>query len=114
MSSQAQPIDRPSARVLIFDPQGRVLLFSSAMPDGVSAGRLWVAPGGALEPNETWEQAAHRELYEETGLEVPLGPCVWHREHAWYWASRGDWYRSIERFFVARTETRDPVISRGG
>src|SRR5690554_5071299 len=32
----------------------------------------WTLPGGGMEPNETPEQTARRELLEETGLEVEL------------------------------------------
>ena len=33
---------------------------------------LWVQPGGHVEPNESMEEAAIREVYEETGLTVEL------------------------------------------
>lgn len=36
----------------------------------------WAPPGGKLEPGETAEQAALRELAEETGIEAEIiGPC---------------------------------------
>ncbi len=34
--------------------------------------RIWALPGGGLEPNETWEQAAVRETLEETGYEIKI------------------------------------------
>jgi 8-oxo-dGTP pyrophosphatase MutT (NUDIX family) len=54
----------PSASVLVFDEQGRVLLGRH-----VETGR-WVIPGGAVEPDEEPADAAVREAWEETGLHV--------------------------------------------
>jgi 8-oxo-dGTP pyrophosphatase MutT (NUDIX family) len=56
----------PSASVLIFDDQGRLLV---ARPHGRDK---WVAPGGAVDPGETPADAAIREAFEETGLHIEL------------------------------------------
>jgi 8-oxo-dGTP diphosphatase len=59
----------------IFDAQHRVLVIQRGTPPGEG---LWSVPGGKLEANETLAQAVAREVREETGLVVEVGPlaCV--------------------------------------
>lgn len=56
-----------AAGVLLVSPAGRILLLRRR-PGGEDHGGEWAFPGGGIEPGETAEQAAHRELTEETGI----------------------------------------------
>jgi 8-oxo-dGTP diphosphatase len=37
---------------------------------------FWCTPGGALDPGESYAQAARRELREETGIDAEPGPEI--------------------------------------
>jgi len=63
---------RPSARWLVLNPARELLLFHFEHREGPLSGQaFWATPGGGLKPDETFEQAAARELREETGIVVP-------------------------------------------
>jgi 8-oxo-dGTP pyrophosphatase MutT (NUDIX family) len=101
-ASEDDPIAREAARVLLLDTADRVLLIAHLPGDGRT---VWTAPGGGLDPGETHEQAAARELREEVGLDAPLGPWVWSRTATF--AFRGIWLRQTERWFLVRTTQLD-------
>ncbi|WP_294251521.1 NUDIX domain-containing protein [uncultured Sphingomonas sp.] len=101
-------IARPAARILLLDRARRVLLFRFDPSDRPP---FWCTPGGAVDPGESYEAAARRELWEETGIRADPGLEVTQRivefvtiEGVPVWAD--------ERYFVVRTEVE--AIETGG
>jgi 8-oxo-dGTP diphosphatase len=62
------------AAAVICDARGRVLL--ARRTEGRDLAGLWEFPGGKCEPGETVEVALVRELEEELGITVEVGPAV--------------------------------------
>lgn len=64
---------------------------------------FWVNPGGGLEAGETFEQAAKRELEEETGIIVDIGPQVWMGKCVL--ATDGELVEHTQHYFYVKLET---------
>jgi 8-oxo-dGTP diphosphatase len=102
---------RPSSRLLVIDRSNRVLLFRFLYKSGPLAGQnYWTTPGGALETGESFEDAARRELFEETGILVDaVGRQVAEQEFVLQLPD-GEHVIAEERFFPVRVA--DQTLSR--
>ena len=103
---------RTSARVILLDDDGSVLLFCGSDPaitDG-TAPRWWFTVGGQAHPGERLVDTAVREIAEETGLHVEpaqmVGP-VWRRDSVIDF--NGTVIQSQEFYFVHRTARFEPT-----
>jgi 8-oxo-dGTP pyrophosphatase MutT (NUDIX family) len=88
----------PSAAVVIYDEQGRVLFCLH------SDRNTWVTPGGLIEPGEQPATAAMRETLEETGLEIQITGIlgVYGGEDLIIEYANGDWAAYIGIIFRGR------------
>ena len=108
-------IERPSARLILLDPQDRLILFKVHQPsvyDPADPFRdpFWIMIGGLVDPGEDYEQTALREAREETGQAVAKVQLVWVRQRVMQWRDKQVLHR--ERFFLGRTRTT--VIDTSG
>ncbi|GLY50927.1 NUDIX domain-containing protein [Lentzea sp. NBRC 102530] len=104
---------RPSARVVLTDHDGRVLLFQGFDPARPQES-FWFTVGGGVEDGEELREAALREAFEETGLKLTaddlVGP-VWRRRAVF--SFDGETFDAEEWFFHA-TVADAPAVDTSG
>ena len=93
-----RPLIQVGAGVIVEDPQGRVLLQLRA------DNHCWGYCGGSIEPDERVEDAAKRELFEETGLIAEALELfgVWSGPELHYVYPNGDEVSNIDIVFLCR------------
>ncbi|MFC4117562.1 NUDIX domain-containing protein [Nonomuraea zeae] len=102
----SSPTLRPTARVILADPDDRVLLFRFVPPDPWPSELSWQLPGGGIETGETPAEAAAREALEETGHVLDpaaLGDPVAVNEGPW--SNLGRHFYSVHTYFFARVRS---------
>ena len=107
MTSDALPV-RLSSRVVLIDDADRILLLEHLTdhPRDAAYATVWVPPGGGVEPGESLEEAARRELWEETGLRLTeVGPLLWKRRSVFSFSGARTVF--AEHFFLAHVDSHD-------
>ena len=97
-------------RVIVLDEENRILMVKHVHPERT----VWMVPGGGIEEGESSAQAAVREVWEETGLEVEITGLVWHVEEV---SERGQRFVNFFRARVTGGELklgRDPELTESG
>lgn len=91
---------------IILMRENQILLIRRSLTSEYGAG-LYNLPGGHVDANETVRQAGIRELYEETGLQVPVEALEFvHLLHR-----RGRFHDYLASFFVVHIWQGEPVLN---
>jgi 8-oxo-dGTP diphosphatase len=99
---------RRTARVMLFDEGGDILLIRFVVPREDGKFVFWALPGGEIEAGETEAAAAVRELREELGIEVAVEGPVYRDENMFL--HQGEMQDNVDFLFLARCERAGPRL----
>jgi 8-oxo-dGTP pyrophosphatase MutT (NUDIX family) len=95
--------------VLLFAPDGALLLIRFVAEREGAPFVFWVTPGGEVESGEDDRTAAERELLEELGIRPVLAGPV-HQESGGTYTHLGETVRNFDVFFAAMCERDAPTL----
>ncbi len=105
-------VRRIVVRLVVVDSADRILLLHTRDPTYPELGTWWELPGGGVEPDEAIEDAAIRELYEETSIRIDpsaIRPSVrWHRHASFRY--RGTRHIQCETVITVELSAPGPQI----
>jgi NAD+ diphosphatase len=96
-----------AAVALLLDAQDRVLVIRRAHEPGL--GKLGL-PGGVIEPEETGEMAAAREVHEEVGIDLPASAYTYVCAINNRYPFQGYAWPTLDLVFVARVPDFNNVV----
>jgi len=104
---------RETARILLSNERAEIFLIQTHWDPGTGLPPRWLTPGGGIDAGESVEQAAIRELFEETGMVVTaadLGDLVHRIDFRVDWANNT--YETGVAHFYALMTTSDFVLDK--
>jgi 8-oxo-dGTP pyrophosphatase MutT (NUDIX family) len=100
-----EPTPRRAARLLVIDPHSDAVLLFKYEDGGRS---WWATPGGAVDGDETFEEAAIREAAEELAIAPRRFLPLW--QTTVEFSFRGMPVRQEEQFFLLRIRQGDVAL----
>ncbi|MEP1422411.1 MAG: NUDIX domain-containing protein [Erythrobacter sp.] len=91
---------RRAARIIVLGPERRILLFRF---DVNGRPPFWVTAGGECEEGESFEEAARRELLEETGIDAAPRQQI-ARTTPEFVTVEGEPIQADERYFLVQVD----------
>ncbi|HEX3969233.1 MAG TPA: NUDIX domain-containing protein [Edaphobacter sp.] len=99
---------RRTARVMLFEESGAVLLVRFMVPRAAGEFVFWALPGGEIETGETEAEAAVREVREELGLELQVEGPVYRDSNQFL--HQGEMQDNVDFLFRAECGREEPRL----
>jgi 8-oxo-dGTP diphosphatase len=99
---------RRTARVMLFDEGGAVLLIRFVVPREGGEFVFWALPGGEIEAGETEAEAAVREVREELGLELEIAGQVYRDSNQFF--HQGEMQDNVDFLFRSECGREEPRL----